>query len=114
MKSFRIHATRSVEGGRIPYLLLEFLGGGKVAADFQLLKYDQNDAFPEVQMSTQDLYEMLEGKEIVVPGEDGTLTFCVRGDELKIVREALGSRAEQEFHLWAAEVSLAWNMLGWA
>ena len=113
MKSFHIHSTEIADSGRIPYLTMECLGHGKVLLDFQSLELDPDDVMPLVTMTARSLYEILEGKELSLLRGDGSITFRPEGDELLIIRGACGERPTRQYRVWTAEVSVAWNMLGW-
>ena len=113
MKSFRIHTCQPSESGPIPYMVLEFLGMGKVSLNFDSLYGDKHIAPPKVTLTAQALYELLEGKQLSVAGHEGETSFHPEGDELLIVREAHGARPKSQHRVWASEVSVAWNMLGW-
>ena len=113
MRSFHVHTTASAESGRTPFLIIKNLGHGKVSLDFKSLGCDQGDVMPQVTLTAKALYEILEGKELSLLRSDGTIIFRPQGDELLIIRQACGERPIRHYRVWTAEVSVAWNMLGW-
>ena len=113
MKSFRIHTCHPSDLGPIPYMLIEFLGMGKVSLNFDSLHSDKSPAIPQITLTAQALYDVLQGKPLAVAGMDGETVFIPEGNELLIVREAHGNRPKSQYRVWSSEVSVAWNMLGW-
>jgi len=112
MKSFRIHSTHAIPDRRIPYLVMEFLDDGNVEMNFDPLEDDGNDAIPLITVTAQALYEILEGKEVLLSRKDDSVTFCPRGDELLISSESTAGEPIRQYSVWRAEVGLAWNLLG--
>jgi hypothetical protein len=112
MKSFRVHTTESADSERIPYLLLEFLDGSNVSLDFQWIEGGLEETLPQITLSAQALYEVLEGKELSVLRDEGTIMFRTEGEVLVIVWDGPDERPSKQYRVWTAEVSVAWNMLG--
>ena len=58
-------------------------------------------------LTTDALYEVLEGKPMQVDRNDGAINLCPDGNQLIIQQEGRVS----SHRVWMSELALAWNML---
>jgi hypothetical protein len=110
LKSFRVHASAPKTNGAIPYLVLSQVGG-RITLDFAALAKTTQPVAP-LTISSDALYEILEGKDLVLRRSSDTVTLSPQADELLIVCESYDGGSDRQFRVWLSEVGLGWNILG--
>ncbi|MGV3617044.1 MAG: hypothetical protein ACO1SV_17090 [Fimbriimonas sp.] len=111
MRSFRVHASAASAQGRIPYLVLTVVGGGRIAFDFSAMETEPRSRVAPVTLTSDALYEVLEGRELTLRQSQGTITLFATEDELNIHCRRDDASLPQKYRVWIAEVALGWNML---
>jgi|GEM_PF-3838615 len=61
--------------------------------------------------SAEALYEVLEGKDLVLGSSD--CAVILHPDEEELVISCEEGESNQEIRVWIAEIALGWNMLAW-
>jgi hypothetical protein len=109
MNSIRVHSSTPGNPAVIPYLILSFVGPGRLGIDFSPLGGDFG--VTSLTLSEDALYDVLAGKDLVISLPEAGLVFAARGEELVVAIRVDARPAPVEFRVWLAEMALGWNVL---
>lgn len=111
MRSIRVHSSDPHPQGPVSYIVLSFVTYERVTIDFTALLPVAVPAPPNLTFSQESMYELLEGKDLSLPIDDGMVTLRPRGEELIVITQVDGNPIPSEQALWLSEFALAWNIL---
>lgn len=93
----------------MPYLILGAVGHDRISLDFSQMEDRPSRVTPTFALSTEALYEVLEGKPLYVDRHDDSIMFEPHNDEL-VIECRYGGKLRQ-YRVWMAELAIGWNML---
>ena len=109
MQIFHVHVSTHGPLADAPYLILSTAENDTVCLDFTKLQSDGDAPFDTLALSSEAIYEILEGGTLTVERHDGSVSICPSEGELWI--EFSGIQGSWQYRVWMSEFALAWNML---
>ena len=109
MQIFHVHVSTHGPLPDAPYLILGTAENDTVCLDFSRLQSEGDAPFSTLALSSEAIYDVLEGKTLNVERSDGSVSICPSNEELWI--EFNGIQGSWQYRVWMAEFALAWNML---
>jgi hypothetical protein len=109
MQIFHVHLSTHGSSPGAPYLILGSAENDTVRLDFSKLQTDGDAPFSTLALSSDAVYEILEGKTVKVDRPDGSISICPSEGELWI--EFKGIQGSWQYRVWMSEFALGWNML---